>query len=822
MAASAPAASNDTAATTLVAAAPPPAPTNSSPFGGAGHGAGAGIGAGAGSNSVLNTTEGITGSTMKQAKVKLQKIPGFPELSVEEELVMQQIMQNIREVYSTYGYVPLDTRLIEQSSVLFQKGISGKEVYALGRIHDNQLDMGKSTRKILALRFDLTVPLARYVAQNKSELNFPFRRYHIAKVYRGEHAKEASGRYREFYQSDIDVIGSNNILSLRYDSEFPAIIYNIFHDVIGIENFVMRINNRKVLEGLFIQHGMTTVENIKKAVKIIDNMEKVPIEATLQELENVGLSYDSAQSILMFFNLCRYNNPLVVTAALKTCKFDNPLLMEGISEIHEVMEGVYANGVPLRFVQFDPSIARGLDYYTGTVYETNLTDFPELGSFCSGGRYDKLVSTLTGNNNDKYPGCGISIGLSRLVPALIRGGVLSATNKTPCPVIVLTQDQDKCMLMYQKMAAQIRAAGINCDIFLNGNKFRSQLNYADKNGFDIAILGRSKEIDAGNIILKYLREEKSRQTTVKISDLVPTIKEYLTSQEATGTTGEEETKGVDASEFEDQVSYMSQRITSLFQPISPSAVNVMVHSDKIDLSTYHTTVKSGDVTVFWYVGSRGLKSGSVDLYKEPIKKIINAGGYVYLLDLTAWSAFFFKGGSVKKAHSFRNSPRLRMLHTNGFFRNLIGKMQTDRYTKILTLIFQDKTFYNVSEGFDDHDVTLADVFGEDSSVIKSFIDPSMDTGKCYSAFQFVEMLYVMDTITSQVVRNSLNVNFVLPNDEAKYYTHNGDTAMLQDMLEQYLTIKDTKVELNLFSFKYGENTSDRPYNTGTRARTNSK
>lgn len=149
-------------------------------------------------------------------------------------------------------------------------------------------------------------------------------------------------------------------------------------------------------------------------------------------------------------------------------------------------------------------------------------------------------------------------------------------------------------------------------------------------------------------------------------------------------------------------------------------------------------------------------------------------------------------------------------------------MQNDRYTKILTAIFQDKTFYNVSEGFDDHDVTLSNVFGENSSVIKSFIDPSMDTGKCYRAFQSVEILYIMDATTSQVVRNSTNVNFVLPNDEAKYYTHNGDTAMLQNMLEQYLTIKDAKVELNLFSFKYGEKPIDRPYNTGTRVRTNSK
>ena len=367
--------------------------------------------------------------------------------------------------------------------------------------------------------------------------------------------------------------------------------------------------------------------------------------------------------------------------------------------------------------------------------------------------------------------------------------------------------------MYQRFAAQLRSAGIKCDIFLNNNKFRSQLNYADKNGFDIAILGRSEELDSDNIILKYLRE--NRQETINMHDLVPTIQSYLESKMTVEDSKAEETKSFDASTFESQVSDMASRITSIFVPKTTSTVNVNVMPEQVTLDDYASTVNAGDVTVFWYVGSRGLKSGSVELYKEPIQKILTKGGYVYLLDLAAWSAFFFKGGSVKKAHSFRDTPHLRMLHTNGFFRNLLGKMQDGRYVKTLETVFQNKSFYDVSKNYADFGLNLMNVFGDDNvGVVGKFLDPSMDTSKCYSAFQFVEMLYIVDTITGQVVKNKVNINFVLPNDEAKYYVTNGNTSMLTDMLEEYISIKDTQVNVNLMSFEYGEKLSDRPYNSG--------
>lgn len=419
----------------------------------------------------------------------MSDITGFPELTVAEEIVMQRVIQDIKDVYQKYGYSPLETRLVEHADVLESKGIDGKEVFCLGRLHGGDVDLGKESKRVLALRFDLTVPLARFVSQNTRTLSFPFKRYQVQKVYRGEAAKEASGRFREFYQSDIDVIGANGKLSLSYDSEFPAVIYNIFRTVLGIDRFVMRINNRKFLEGLFAVVGVVDETRIKSAIKTIDNMEKVATEKTIQELERVNITTANAYALLELFRLCRNGHPVTVVDALTLAfaNVDNDQLKKGVAELATVIKGVDALGVPSSYLCVDPSIARGLDYYSGTVYETILLDYPELGSVCSGGRYDELVGTLSSNKSASYPGCGISIGLSRLVPTLIRSGHLQSSATTVADVLITT-DAGRPLSAAQGIAASLRERGVKVSVYYNDASLKNQLKYASTCGIPFVII----------------------------------------------------------------------------------------------------------------------------------------------------------------------------------------------------------------------------------------------------------------------------------------------------------------------------------------------
>ncbi len=750
--------------------------------------------------------------TAAKARVKIRNIPGFPELSVKDEIVMQKIQKQIKYIYEKYGYGPLDTRLVEPADILFMKGIDGKEVYALGRIHEGELDMGETAKQILALRFDLTVPLARFIAQHKKTIHFPFKRYQVAKVYRGEAAKESAGRYREFYQSDIDVVGSEGKLSHLYDSEFPAIIYDIFKNVMNIERFVMRINNRRVLEGLFVEFGVTDVTMIKKAVKIIDNMEKVPLEHTYDALGTVGIEYANAMNILAFFNICRFNNPLVVVSALKMCTFKSPLLMEGINEIHQVMFGVFANGVPMNHIQFDPSIARGLDYYTGTVYETNLLDHPEFGSVCSGGRYDKLTTSISGNTKDDFPGCGISIGLSRLVPALIQNGILSSETSTVAQVIILRQDKE-LVSEYQTLGKILREAGINCDIMYNDIRFKSQLNFADKKGFDIAIFANRSELESRVVNVKYLRIRdetgKPKQETLSIDTFADTINEYLSSTMLTKTSAELSGESFDITEQEEEIMKIYTRLCTIFSPGSPAEVviemNTMTNISEL-------APKADEAYVLWYVGARGLRTGSVETYKTVLPAITDAGGYVFLLDLLAWSSFTTKGGAITKSYEkIKTNSHLNVLHTSDFFRCLLGYMSNERLIPVMKEIFADASFYEVSRDYPDIGLTLLDVFGEDNAeLLSQFIDPTMDTSKCYSVFQFVEMLYIIERVSSHIVSSDLKINFVIPNDESKYY----EAGKLLRALSEFLSVMDVKISIVFAPFEYGTELIHRPYNDG--------
>lgn len=462
--------------------------------------------------------------TEESKKLSLEAIPGFPELSIKDTIVMMDVQKKIKEIYEIYGYVPIDTRLVELDSVLNRKGIDSKELYSLNWLSKGTEYEPNEAQRKLALRFDLTVPLARYIGQYKRDLSFPFKRYHIGKVYRAETSKATRGRFNEFYQSDIDVIGFNS-LDMGYDSEFPAIVYNIFKNIFNIDKFVIRISNRKLLEGLFRENGLKDVNLIKKAVNVIDNIEKVDEATTLSELDKVGVNKEDADSLLQFFKEMYGKTPSEAIKFVKEKGFTNKLLSEGINELEQVVNGVIANGVDEKYFKVDPRIARGLDYYTGTVYETNLLDHMELGSVCSGGRYNDLVSTLTNDPKDVYPGVGVSIGLSRLVPTLIKEGYLKTGGQAICPVLVTCQDK-KYISKYQEIACSLRNVGIKTDIYLNkSSKLPKQLDYANSAGFKYVILGNKYELEENKIIVRNMNT--SEQETMLISDVPEYIKNNL-------------------------------------------------------------------------------------------------------------------------------------------------------------------------------------------------------------------------------------------------------------------------------------------------------
>ena len=460
------------------------------------------------------------------SKVSFAPIPGFPEFSIEENIVMKNVQSKIKEIYELYGYGPLDTRLVETDKVLNQKGIDSKELFSLNFIIKNKTVELDAKRQQLALKFDLTVPMARYIAQNKNTISFPFKRYQIEKGYRAEGHKVASGRYNEFYQCDIDVVGYNT-LDIAYDSEFPAIVCDILKNVFNIERFVMRISNRKLLEGLFRENGLMMVDKIKRAVKVIDDIEKVEKEITIQLLNELGITLENAERILILFKELYSRTPLEAMNYLKECDFKDSQICEGISELDCVVNGIIANGVDEKYFKVDARIARGLDYYTGTVYETNLIDHMEIGSVCSGGRYNDLVSTLSGNPEDKYPGVGLSIGLTRLIPTLIKANYLSAETQTVANVLVTCQDK-KFISKYQEIGSMLRGKGIKTDVYLNkSTNLPKQLDYANKKKYKYVIIANKYEFEENSVAIRNMNE--ATQETVLISDIVDYLKDKISN-----------------------------------------------------------------------------------------------------------------------------------------------------------------------------------------------------------------------------------------------------------------------------------------------------
>jgi len=462
--------------------------------------------------------------TIFNKKVSFAPIPGFPEFTIEENIVLSKVQSEIKEIYELYGYGNLDTRLVETDKVLNQKGIDSKELFSLNFIIKNKAVELDAKRQQLALRFDLTVPMARYIAQNKNIISFPFKRYQIQKVYRAEGHKVASGRYNEFYQCDIDVVGYNN-LDIAYDSEFPAIVCDILRNVFNVERFVMRISNRKLLEGLFRENGISQVDKIKRAVKVIDDIEKVEKETTIQLLNELGITFENAEKILSLFRELYEKTPTEAMVYLKDYGFTDKQICEGISELDCVVNGIIANGVNEKYFKVDARIARGLDYYTGTVYETNLLDHMEIGSVCSGGRYNDLVSTLSGNPEDKYPGVGLSIGLTRLIPTLIKANYLKADTQTVAKILVTCQDK-KFISKYQEIGTVLRGAGIKTDVYLNkSTNLPKQLDYANKKNYKYVIIANKYEFDENCVAIRNM--ETASQEKVPINDIVEYFKDKV-------------------------------------------------------------------------------------------------------------------------------------------------------------------------------------------------------------------------------------------------------------------------------------------------------
>lgn len=417
---------------------------------------------------------------MSTEKITPKTLSGMMELLPTEQLKFEKIKGVLEEVYRSYGFLPLDTPVLEASSVLLAKagGETEKQIYRFQK-GDNDMTM----------RFDLTVPLAKYVAKNANELVFPFRRYQIGKVYRGERAQK--GRFREFYQSDIDIIGDGK-LAVMNDAEIPAIIYDIFSKL-GLEDFTIRINNRKVLTGIFAILELSDIA--ADVMRTIDKIEKMGKDKVVAELKALNVDEEKCEKIIDFIAKCADNEEAF--AKLDSYLGTNELYDEGVNELKTVVSNIEGFMVPKKNFRIDLSIARGLDYYTGTVYETTFNAHPEIGSICSGGRYDNLASFYT----DKHlPGVGISIGLTRLFYILNDKKYLTDAYDSACDVMILPMTEDNSHAI--STSAVLRKMGIKVQASFEGGKMKARLNYANKLKIPYVIFIGDDEINEGVVALK--------------------------------------------------------------------------------------------------------------------------------------------------------------------------------------------------------------------------------------------------------------------------------------------------------------------------------
>ncbi|MBE7057692.1 MAG: histidine--tRNA ligase [Ruminococcaceae bacterium] len=408
-------------------------------------------------------------------------LSGFMELLPKEQMVLTRMTDTIKKTFESYGFIPLDTPVLEKSEVLLAKsgGETAKQVYRFNK--------GDSD---IAMRFDLTVPLARYVAQHYGELTFPFRRYHIGKVYRGE--KPQKGRFREFYQCDIDIIG-NGSLGIVNDAEIVSVIFSTFK-ALNIGAFKIMINNRKLLNGYF---DYLNIENTVETLRIVDKIDKIGRENVKKELiKEINVSEEIADAVLGFLDNSGSVSDII--ANLKTYEIENETFRQGLTELEAVCENIKALGVDEEYFTVNLKIARGLDYYTGTVYETLLCDYPQLGSICSGGRYDELASNYT---KQSLPGVGISIGLSRLFYQLNEVGAIQYDNRCTPTEILFIPMSDTVTYTLEK-ATEFRNAGYSVEVYMNDGKVSKKLTYANKLGIPYAAIIGEDEMNSGVFKIK--------------------------------------------------------------------------------------------------------------------------------------------------------------------------------------------------------------------------------------------------------------------------------------------------------------------------------
>ena len=443
------------------------------------------------------------------SKVQPRTLSGFMELLPARQAQFDRMVEILRRTYSLYGFTPLDTPLIEASEVLLAKG-GGETEKQIYRFMKGDTD--------LSLRFDLTVPLAKYVAQNYGHLTFPFRRFQIGKVYRGERAQR--GRFREFYQADIDVIGDGK-LDISNEAEIPSIIYRAF-TALGLKRFQIRVNNRKILNGFYASLGLS--EQSADVMRTVDKLDKIgPEKVKTILVEDFSIPAEKADEILRFIAISGSNEE--VLSALEGYQGRNETFDTGLEELRTVVRYLADFGVPAENFAVDLSIARGLDYYTGTVYETTLLDHPEIGSVCSGGRYDNLAEFYT---DRQLPGAGISIGLTRLFYVLGEQGMLNPDLPTaPADVLILPMTEDLSPAI--SLATALRENGIRTQLHCEDKKFKQKISYADKLHIPYVIFLGEDEINAGVVACKDL--STGEQTKLEPAATIYRIKAGLAERE---------------------------------------------------------------------------------------------------------------------------------------------------------------------------------------------------------------------------------------------------------------------------------------------------
>ena len=428
-------------------------------------------------------------------------LQGFMELLPEEQIVMEKMKSVIAHTYELFGFAPLDTPVLELAEVLLSKsgGDTEKQIYEFKKGDTN-----------LAMRFDLTVPLAKYVALYNNNLTFPFKRYQIGKVYRGERPQK--GRFREFYQCDIDIIDRDE-LNIVYDAEVLAVIYTVFNKL-ELPAFKIYINNRKLLSGFL--ESLDIADKTVDVFRLVDKIKKIPEEAFLGELNDMGLPQEKNRKLLEFIKINGLNNEII--AKLENLNISNENFVCGLDELKTVINQAHNLGINPNNIQIDLSITRGLDYYTGTVYETFFDDYPQFGSVCSGGRYDNLSSVFM---DKKFPGVGISIGLTRLFDQLRDNGLLKIAGSTPNKVLIITQNPDFADKAIN-LAGELRRNDIPADVMLRNCKFKKKMEYANKIKIPYLVIIGEEEIQNNTYTIKDMNS--GEQHTVTIDELLGLIK----------------------------------------------------------------------------------------------------------------------------------------------------------------------------------------------------------------------------------------------------------------------------------------------------------